>query len=331
MKKQEEKISWGQRLFSHTKLNITLACIGIFLLCLSLLIFTPKAVDLTETQILTSFNQPWEKPKYLIPEAVGAERKPVTEIIDKQIAPPQFSAGAVLAQDLETGKILYAKNINQRLSPASTTKIMTALVAEDYFQPDDVLTVSSASAVGGSSMDLHVGEKLTFRSLLYGMMLNSGNDAAFTIAVNYPGGLGAFVEKMNEKVTSLGLSNTHFQNPAGFDAVGHYSSAYDLAKIATLVTKSPTLSRVVSTKETSITSVDQNKSHYLKNLNQLLGENGVIGIKTGFTELAGENLVGLVERDGHKVLTVVLSSNDRFGETKNLMDWIYNNYSWTQK
>ncbi|MDO8638989.1 MAG: D-alanyl-D-alanine carboxypeptidase, partial [Candidatus Daviesbacteria bacterium] len=169
---------------------------------------------------------------------------------------------------------------------------------------------------------------LSFRSLLYGMLLNSGNDAAYTIAQNYSGGLDAFVVAMNNKAISLGLLNTHFTNPAGFDSLGHYSSAEDLAKIATIAIENPQLSRVVSTKETSVASIDKSTIHSLKNLNKLLDEPGVLGIKTGTTPLARENLVGLVERNGHKILTVVLGSNDRFGETNKLLDWTYSNFVW---
>lgn len=168
------------------------------------------------------------------------------------------------------------------------------------------------------------------------MLLNSGNDAAYDIAANAPGGIAGFVDAMNAEVSRLGLTDTHFQNPAGFDDASHYSSAYDLAVIAQKVIADPTLARVVSTKETVISEVggvssDSARKHYLHNVNQLLGEDGIIGVKTGFTEKAGENLVGLVERNGRRVLTVVLRSTDRFGETKTLMDWIYKNYTWTQE
>jgi D-alanyl-D-alanine carboxypeptidase len=177
-------------------------------------------------------------------------------------------------------------------------------------------------------MGLSAGEQLTFRSLLYGMMLNSGNDAAFTLAYNYPGGITAFIKKMNERAADLGAVDTHFDNPAGFDSPNHYSSAYDLLLIAKEAIKNARLGKVFSTKETSVTSVDKNHLHDLKNLNKLLNEDGVIGIKTGTTELAGESFVGLVEKNNQTVLTVMLNSGDRFGETRSLIDLIFKNYTW---
>ncbi len=296
----------------------------ILALSIGFLMVTPRAVSLAESKI-SSFNTQ----EVSLPQSFGVKEEPKVVIKSSENSAPNFSAHSVLALDLETGQLLYEKNIHQRLFPASTTKIMTALVALEHYKSADVLTITPEALVGGSSMGLSLGEQLTFRSLLYGMLLNSGNDAAFAIAVNYPGGVSAFVEKMNEKAMSLGLKDSHFQNPAGFDGADHYSSAYDLSQIAKAAVANNQLAKVVSTKETTILSLDKSKSHNLKNLNKLLGVDGVIGIKTGFTEEAGENLIGLVERNGRKVLTVVLSSSDRFGETKSLIDWVYNNFTWT--
>lgn len=301
---------------------------GLFLITLLLIISTPKIVAMTEIKVLSE-NQP--QLKAVLAQYEVAEEKPKQiQIKDLGLTPPQFSAQAVLAQDLTTGQILFQKNIHQRLSPASTTKIMTALVALDYYKSADILTVKPESLVEGSTMGLKLGEQLSFRSLLYGMMLNSGNDAAFTLAANYPGGVGGFVDKMNQKANELNLHDTNFQNPAGFDSPLNYSSAYDLAIIAKQAQENSQLARIVSTKETSVESWDKTQEHLLKNLNKLLSEDGVIGIKTGYTDIAGENLVGLVDRNGKKILTVVLSSSDRFGETKSLMDWVYQNFEWEE-
>lgn len=261
-------------------------------------------------------------------EVAGIEVTPQVTIKSLNIPAPDFTATAVIAEDLTTDQILYQKNIHKHMLPASTTKLITALVALDYYKMTDILTVKPESLVGGSTMGLVLNEKLTFRSLLYGMLLNSGNDAAFTIAANYPGGISAFVNQMNLKAQSLGLADTHFQNPAGFDDPTHYSSAYDLAEIGKVVANNPVLSEVVDTKQTVVTSVGDTKTHDLKNVDELLSVDGVIGIKTGYTDEAGENFVGLVDRQGEKVLTVVLDSKDRFGETSKLMDWVYQNYQW---
>lgn len=271
-------------------------------------------------------------------EAIGLEEKvlaetasykePKIEILSKNIEVPGINAVAAVVFDTQTQQILFQKNINSRLAPASTTKIMTAIIASEYFANGDLLTVPPEAVVGGSSMGLSAGESLTFRSLLYGMMLNSGNDAAFTIAMNYPGGYNAFVSKMNAKVLEMGLTDTHFDNPAGFDSPTHYSSAYDLLQIGKAAMQNARLGKVFSTKETSVTSIDKSQIHILKNLNKLLNQDGVIGIKTGTTENAGESFVGLVERNGHTILTVMLNSSDRFAETKKLIDWIFENYTW---
>lgn len=292
------------------------------------LITTPSIVNLVESKITVANATGGNIIPSLIASVAGEEKVASINITSHNVPIPEFTASAVIAQDFDTGQILYQKNTDLKLAPASTTKVMTALVGEEYFQPASELIAYSEALVGGSSMGLSGGERLTYRSLLYGMLLNSGNDAAFVIAANYPGGINAFIQRMNDKSKELGLKNTHFTNPAGFDDPNHYSSAADLAVIAKEAVHDPQLSRIVATRETSIVSLDKTSLHSLKNLNKLLTEDGVIGIKTGFTENAGESFVGLVDRNGHKVITVVLNSKDRFGETKTLMDWVYKNYTW---
>lgn len=251
--------------------------------------------------------------------------------VSKDLTLPNFSARAVLIKDLETEAILYQKDANVSLPIASTTKIMTALVASEYFKQNSVLTVGSSASTPGSKVGLINGENLTFRSLLYGMLLNSGNDAAFAIAENYPGGVLGFVSAMNKKILELNLKNTHFDNPAGFDSPGHFSSARDLSEITEEALKNTALARIFATKETNIVSLNKKYTHRLLNLNKLLSQiNGVLGVKTGTTEGAKENLVTLVERDGHRVLLVMLGSNDRFGETTKLIDWTYANFTWPE-
>lgn len=251
--------------------------------------------------------------------------------ISKNLPVPPYSARAVLVKDLATGEALYQKDANFSLPIASTTKIMTALVASEYFKQNSVLTVGSSASTPGSKVGLVNGENLTFRALLYGMLLNSGNDAAFTLAENYPGKILGFVSAMNKKALDLNLTNTHFDNPAGFDSPDHYSSADDLAKITEEALKNYQLVRIFATKETSIVSLNKKYTHQLLNLNKLLSSvNGVLGVKTGTTEGAKESLVTLVERSGHKVLLVLLGSEDRFGETTKLIDWTYANFSWPE-
>ena len=286
----------------------------------------PQTLNLVESKV-SSENL---APAIIDQGTVLSEKSPAPklEIISSEIQPPYLSAVAAIAYDTNFDKILYQKNIDARLAPASTTKIMTAIIASEHFNSGDLLTVPPAAIVGGSTMGLTPGEQLTFRSLLYGMMLNSGNDAAFTIAHNYPGGIQVFVQEMNDRAALIGAKNTNFDNPAGFDSPTHYSSAYDLLLIGKEAIKNAKLGTVFSTKETSVTSVDKIHSHALKNLNKLLEEEGVVGIKTGTTEMAGESFVGLVEKNNQTLITVMLNSKDRFGETKSLLDWIFQNYTW---
>lgn len=297
---------------------------AILLLGIALAISLPKTADLIQSKVLAQ-----NLPNNILSgkDVLGSEK--VIMLPQSQgITPPVVTATAILVESLDDNFLMFEKNSNKRVPIASTTKIMTALIGVEYFKPNEILTVPDISMADGSTMGLKQGEKLSFRSLLYGMLLNSGNDAAFTIAANYPGGTAAFINEMNNQAKNLGLLDTNFDNPAGFDSPNHYSSASDLSKIATLAIENPQLARVVGTKETTVFSVDKTISHPLKNLNKLLNIPGVLGIKTGYTPLARENFVGLVERDGHRMLTVVLGSGDRFGETEKLMDWAYSNFKW---
>jgi serine-type D-Ala-D-Ala carboxypeptidase (penicillin-binding protein 5/6) len=309
--------------------KIKLAAIALILILASILFLMagPRALDLVESKVVSENLPPEVLPSdgTVLSQTVQA---PKTQVISAGLPVPGLSAVAAIAMDTDLNKILFEKNIHARMSPASTTKIMTAIISSEYFNSGDLLTVPPQAIVGGSSMGLSAGEQLTFRSLLYGMLLNSGNDAAFTLAYNYPGGFDSFISRMNAKALEIGAKDSHFDNPAGFDSPTHYTSAYDLLLIGKEALKNAKLGTVYSTKETSVTSVDKIHIHALKNLNKLLDSEGFLGMKTGTTELAGESLVGLIERDNRTILTVMLNSQDRFGETKSLLDWVFKNYSW---
>lgn len=295
---------------------------GLILIAVIIATFTPFLLNSADT-LLISLQIPQNNS-----QVAGIQKYNVPPV-GKNIAVPQVFAREVLVKDLATDTILYQKESSIPVPIASTTKIMTSLVASEYFKPNSVLTVGSSANTPGSRVGLSLGESLSFRSLLYGMLLNSGNDAAFTLAENYPGGVLGFVSAMNKKVLQLNLKNTHFDNPAGFDSPKHYSSAEDLSKITQEALKNPTLARIFATKETNIVSLDKKYTHQLFNLNKLLlSVSGVLGVKTGTTEGAKENLVTLIERDGHRILLVVLGSQDRFGETTKLINWVYSNFQW---
>ncbi|OGE26714.1 hypothetical protein A3C26_01130 [Candidatus Daviesbacteria bacterium RIFCSPHIGHO2_02_FULL_39_12] len=297
---------------------------ALMLTAVLVIITIPQAINLTENTFI-SLQIPQNN------SAVAGIQKYNISPASKNIPVPNLSARAIFVKDLTSGSILYQKDANIPLPIASTTKIMTALVASEYFKPNSILTVREGAGIIGSKVGLILGEDLNFRSLLYGMLLNSGNDAAYTLAENYPGGVLGFVSAMNKKVTELNLTNTRFDNPAGFDNPKHYSSAKDLAVITEEALKNSQLARIFATKETNIISLDKKYRHQLTNLNRLLSQvKGVLGVKTGFTEGAKENLVAFIDRDGHRTLTVILGSNDRFGESTGLIEWVYRNFTWPE-
>ena len=168
-------------------------------------------------------------------------------------------------------------------------------------------------------------------NLLYGALIYSGNDAAWALANYYPGGEPRFVEAMNQKAQELHLSHSHFTNPVGYDDPDHYMTPVDLARLGEAALDSETIAKMVAIPEITISDVTHTYFHHLTNVNELLGKiPGVGGIKTGWTEEAGENLITLIERNGHRVITVVLHSQDRFSDTTKLIDWIFANYQWQQ-
>lgn len=243
---------------------------------------------------------------------------------------PEITAQGVLVVDLPSGVILYQKNPNLRLSPASTTKIMTALVALEHFKLDQVLTVKTVET-RGRVMGLFPQEKITAESLLYGTLVHSANDSAFCLAENFPGGEKAFVEKMNGRAKKLGLKNTHFENPVGFESPLQYSGALDLFRLTSYALQNKTFAKMVGTPSITVHDQEFKYFHFLQNVNKLLGKiPGVAGVKTGFTQDAGECLVNLAKNNGREILTVVLKSEDRFKETERLLDWVFFNHRWEE-
>lgn len=247
--------------------------------------------------------------------------------VSKNISAPELTATGIFITDLDTGIVLYEKNANTRLQPASLTKIATALVAMDYFSQDSVLSVINGQNAQGSTIKLKKGDQLIANDVLYGLLVPSGNDAAITLAENYPGGYQAFVDRMNSKVIEMGLQNTHFSNVSGVEGPDHYTSAYDIAMLAKAALNRPEFASIVSTQKITLKSLKGNV-YPLETTNTLLGEPGVYGVKTGWTPEAGECLVILVEKDQHRVLISLLNSKDRFGEGQALINWVFDNYSW---
>ncbi len=229
------------------------------------------------------------------------------------------AAGAVL-MDMETTRVLAGKNAHERLPMASTTKIMTALLAVENSGMQDWVTIKEeAVGVEGSSMYLHLGEKLSMEDLLYGLMLSSGNDAAVAIAVHVGGSLESFIQMMNNRAAKLGCVNTHFVTPNGLHDKEHYTSAYDLALIAAEAMKNPAFAKIVSTQYWRCETGDTPRT--VKNKNKILWNYaGGSGIKTGFTKAAGRCLAFSAQRDGRTLVGVVLNSPDMWGAATYLLD-----------
>lgn len=233
---------------------------------------------------------------------------------------PDVTAESIYLVDLPSFTPILSRNENLKLFPASTTKILTALVAYDVYKPDQIITVKK-TIDDGQVIGLIVGEKITVENLLYGTLVHSGNDAAFVLADNY--GYDKFIGLMNKKAQSLGMKNSYFSNPSGLDSGAQHSTAYDLSLAARELLKNPYLSKIVSTKEITISDVDFKYFHQLTNVNKLLGEiQGLGGLKTGYTENAGENLVSFYKKNGHQFVIVILKSQDRFNDTRNIISWI---------
>lgn len=240
----------------------------------------------------------------------------------------EVSASGVVVLDADARVFLYKRNELSEFAPASTTKIMTALVALDYYGLDTVLTVGGIPQ-DGQKMGLVTGEKISVENLLYGALIHSGNDAAFTIAEQYPGGVVAFVGAMNAKAKALHLTGSVFTNSVGYDDPNQKMTAIDLSILSLSALTNKTIAKMVAIPAITVSDVTHTYFHPLKNVNALLGKiPGVGGIKTGWTTEAGENLVTLMERDGHRIIFVVLHSTDRFGDTEKLINWAFGNYRW---
>ncbi len=244
---------------------------------------------------------------------------PVTDytFFNRPITPP-ITAEAAIIIDRDSKTVLFEKNAHLRFSMASTTKIMTALVALDHFKPDDILTTVT-SHVEGVNVGVEIGDRLYFKDALFAMLLPSGNDIAYLIAQNYPGGEDAFIQAMNKKAKSLHFKNTHYADPAGLNDDGNYTTASELAQLAAVASENPTLADVTATKSKIIQTVDGTRVFTLTNLNQLLGQYGVIGMKTGHTEGAGDVLITSAIDSGHTYIIVVMRSQNRFADTEMLL------------
>lgn len=241
---------------------------------------------------------------------------------------PATGAAAAAVICLDTGEQVYGYNAQTPMGMASTTKIMTALVVLENCDPDSVVTVSpKACGVEGSSIYLVPGEKITIRDLLYGLMLESGNDAACALAIACSGSEEEFVRCMNEKARDLGLVNTHFDNPHGLSCDEHYTTASDLAVIACAAMRNTLFRDIVGTKTYIVTDENGNPKKYFANHNRMLFTyDGATGMKTGYTIATGRCLVTSACRNGTEFAVVTLNDRTDFRDHAALLDFAFSNY-----
>jgi len=240
---------------------------------------------------------------------------------------PNISAQGTYVVDLDNFTPLLEINPDQKFIPASTVKIITALVAYDIYKPEQIIEVKKIISEG-QVMGLVVGEKITAENLLYGLLVHSANDAAYVLADNY--GYKKFISLMNKKAKKIGMKNTFFIDSSGLND-RQYTSPYDLSLAARELLKNNYLAKIVATKEIIISDIEFKYFHRLTNVNQLLGEiEGLGGLKTGYTESAGENLVSFYKKNNHRYIIVVLKSENRFQDTKNIIDWLNLNIDYMQ-
>ncbi|MCG0276662.1 MAG: D-alanyl-D-alanine carboxypeptidase [Thermosediminibacteraceae bacterium] len=241
-----------------------------------------------------------------------------------------LDARAYVLMDPVSGRILVEKNSQMRLPMASTTKIMTAILALEKGDLSSKVTVSrKAASVGGSSFHLVPGETMSLESMLYGLLLPSGNDAAIAVAEHIGGNVETFVQMMNLKAREIGAKDTHFKNPHGLDEPGHFTTARDLALITRYALNIPKFREIVSTKDIVIT--EGKYSRHIYNTNRLLRAfEGVDGVKTGYTGKAGRCLVATAERNGFRLISVVLGARDHFSTSMKLLNYGFSNYRLTK-
>lgn len=240
-----------------------------------------------------------------------------------------LSAESIYVSDEVSGAVLLSKNENQVRAPASTTKLMTALVARAEFDQTDVVTVKAEAFSEGNTMGLVLGEQITVESLLFGLLVASGNDAAFALANHHPLGYDGFVAKMNSLADVYHLDTSSFRNPSGLDQSDHQVTARDLTILAREAFKDPLLTQIMRTTRIKVTDITRQNEHYLTHTHSLIGrEQGVEGGKTGTTFEAGEALVTKVTKNDHPIIITVLKSQDRYGDTTKIIDWVYANYAW---
>ena len=251
------------------------------------------------------------------------------EVTSQASEEPNLNSRIAVVLDRKSGEVIWGKSENKRTAMASTTKIMTGIILIENGDLNQTIKVSNkAAGTGGSRLGLKSNDSISMKDLLYGLMLKSGNDCAVAIAETVGGSVEGFANMMNEKAEELGLENTHFVTPHGLDNPDHYTTAYELAKLADYALKNEIFAKVVNTKNYTVTINGYPKN--IVNTNELLGYlEGVNGVKTGFTNNAGRCLVTSVNRNGFEIITVVLQADTkkfRTSDSIKLINYVYENY-----
>jgi len=271
-------------------------------------------------------NEEQNTPKAIPFSAVSYNTSPSKKPSAKTL---NVGAGSAVVYDVNSAQTLFEKQPNDKKAIASINKLMTALVIMDSHSPDEIVTIGDIPALGPADQKIGIteGEKFKLIDLTKALLIHSANDAANALAIYDSGSIEAFANKMNSKAREWGLDNSTFVNPSGLDEPNQLSSASNVLILATILNQNKKFSEIVKTPSAKITSQD-GKVYTLTTTNKILGQGGVIGIKTGFTLNAGQCLVTLTERNGQKIITIVLDSPDRFQESKNMIDWAFNNHIW---
>ncbi len=263
---------------------------------------------------------------FLLP--ITAKESPTYTLPAPRTAPPALSAEAAVLLDAQSGTPLMQKNADARLPMASTTKIMTALLALERLDEAQIITVPpEAVGVEGSSVYLFAGEQISVGTLLYALLLSSANDAAVALAIATAGSVAAFADAMNEKAAELGLTDTHFCNPHGLHDEAHYTTARDLARLAAAAMQNERFAEIVSTRRHTAAQNGTDATRLFLNHNKLLSRyEGAVGIKTGFTKKSGRCLVSAARRDGLLLIAVTLNAPSDWQDHANLFDWGFSEY-----
>ncbi|MFA5750247.1 MAG: D-alanyl-D-alanine carboxypeptidase [Candidatus Shapirobacteria bacterium] len=251
---------------------------------------------------------------------------PVIKLAQK----PLISAQNYILIDVDTNTILTSQNKDGKIYPASTTKLATALTALNIYPLDEVVTIDQEYQ-DGKVMELKLGEKITIKSLVSALLVYSANDSAFSLANHHQLNVSGFIQQMNLLVQKYGLKNTNFVNFDGLQNDNHYSTVYDLSQLGRLSIKNPIVKEVVKTKNITVTDISGEIKHELISTNELLGVVPEIeGLKTGWTPEAKGCFIGLINIGGHEFISVVAQSDDRFQDTKTIIEWAKQNVNWRE-